>query len=618
MYIHSIKAINYKSLSSCDNEIILEPQITSIIGKNESGKSNVIEAISRINFFGDMAPAFNSENLNRNVDSDASIGYEIVLRPTVEDKAFGITSDSKVIITKDTQVTTGGLHDYYCNHIKADANALLELIEKNAFQLSNQDYNSYIIYMDTLRASESLHIRRMGALFPIFEKWVPRAGADKREEIETTLEVLRTKWLAIAERIPTIFYRNSNKILKASYTLDEVQKELDNPNSYPNSLLYELVHIIGIQKSDFIKAVQTGNAGSKMTLRDRIVRAIDSKINVEFQKFYLAEKMYLSAGMDANVITFTVRTSDGEALNFSERSNGLRWYLNTFIDALYHGVSRSNVVYLFDEPGISLHVNAQKELLNLFRDLADKGNQIVYTTHSPYMLDTKEDGIYRIRAVDKDSTGNTHVFKTAYDSRLSSDSKEDTLTPIASAIGMNFYDTFGPAKDKLNIVIEGVSDYIYIHCMAKLLGYDLSSYSLIPSVGAPNCVNICAILHGWGCPFIAVFDYDNAGVNSGGEILSKEFLFDLNVNYCYVIPVTQDDIRNKTYVSNPCMIEDIVTREELVRFEEKFPNARDVGKTLKAKLFSTAVENGEYNPGEQCKNNFKALIDRLLAKCYLV
>lgn len=62
------------------------------------------------------------------------------------------------------------------------------------------------------------------------------------------------------------------------------------------------------------------------------------------------------------------------------------------------------------------------------------------------------------------------------------------------------------------------------------------------------------------------------------------------------------------------MIEDVVTREELARFEEIFPDAKDVGKTLKAKLFSTAIENGEYSPGEQCRNNFKALIDRVLAK----
>lgn len=612
MYIHSVKAINYKSLSSYDNEIILEPQITSIIGKNESGKSNVIEAISHIKILGDMSAAFNAENSNRNNETTAPIAFEIVLKPSAEDISFGITSDSKVVITKDSHITTGGLYDYYQSNLMADVTALLSAMGNNPFKLSNQDLTNFRTYVETLKAVNNLHLKRMEALFPVFESWFPRADAANVEEIKALYEIIKGKWLLIKERIPTVFYRNSNKVLKSSYTLDEVQKELANPNSYPNSLLHALVQIIGIPNSDFIKAVQTGNAGSKTTIRDRIRRSIDSKINAEFHKFYRAEEVYLSATMDANVVTFSVRTDDGEALNFSERSNGLRWYLNTFIDSLWCGVSRSNVVYLFDEPGTSLHVNAQKELINLFKDLSSKGNQVVYTTHSPYMLDTKDDGIYRIRAIDKDNSGNTHVYKTAYDSRLSPDSKEDTLTPIANAIGMNFYDTFGPAKDKLNIIIEGVSDYIYIHCMAKFLGYDLSKYSLIPSVGASNCVNICTILHGWGCPFFALFDYDNAGVNSGGEILRKEFLFELNNNYCYVIPVTEDDILNKTYVSNPCMIEDVVTSPELLCFEEQFPDAKNVGKTLKAKLFSTAIGNGEYIPGEECKKNFKELIDRLL------
>ena len=46
-----------------------------------------------------------------------------------------------------------------------------------------------------------------------------------------------------------------------------------------------------------------------------------------------------------------------------------------------NGLAQSNVVYLLDEPGISLHVNAQKELLKLFDHLASKGNQIIYSTN---------------------------------------------------------------------------------------------------------------------------------------------------------------------------------------------------------------------------------------------
>lgn len=51
MYIHSVKLINFKSIGDYSEvEVILEPRVTAIIGKNESGKSNVLEGLSYINF----------------------------------------------------------------------------------------------------------------------------------------------------------------------------------------------------------------------------------------------------------------------------------------------------------------------------------------------------------------------------------------------------------------------------------------------------------------------------------------------------------------------------------------------------------------------------------------
>ena len=47
MYIHSVKLINFKSIGNYpEAEIILEPKVTAIIGKNESGKSNVLDGLS--------------------------------------------------------------------------------------------------------------------------------------------------------------------------------------------------------------------------------------------------------------------------------------------------------------------------------------------------------------------------------------------------------------------------------------------------------------------------------------------------------------------------------------------------------------------------------------------
>lgn len=234
------------------------------------------------------------------------------------------------------------------------------------------------------------------------------------------------------------------------------------------------------------------------------------------------------------------------------------------------------MVYLLDEPGISLHVNAQRELLRLFQHLAEKGNQIVYTTHSPYMLDLEGEGIHRIRAVVKNEEGYLYIYKTAYDPRILPESQQDTLAPIISAIGMNLHDTIGPANGKINIVTEGISDYIYLSKMAKILNINTEKYAIIPAVGATNCVNICAILHGWGCQYIALFDYDKQGVEKGGEYLRKEMLFEYERQYCYVREVNQDEIERKTYNTSPYMIEDVVTREEL----DKFCTERNISKPL--------------------------------------
>ena len=284
-----------------------------------------------------------------------------------------------------------------------------------------------------------------------------------------------------------------------------------------------------------------------------------------------------------------------------------------FIDRLPMNLVAKLFADHVDEPGCFLHVNAQKELISLFGHLADQGNQVVYTTHSPYMLDTVNDGIHRIRAVVKDFQGYTRIYKTAYDNRISPDSVHDTLAPIISALGMNMNDTFGPAKDKINIVTEGTSDYIYMCMMAKLLGINAEKYAIIPSQGASNCVNICAILHGWGCRYIAVFDYDSAGVETGAKVMQDQLIYDLNRDYCFMNDVTQEEIDSRTYKTAKFMVEDVITREEINRFCEEKGISPQLNKALIAKKMSNAIEKGEFTLGETAKNNVQVLFARILS-----
>ncbi len=617
MYIHSVKLTNFKSIGDyAESEIILEPKVTAIIGKNESGKSNILDGLSRISFIKANASAFSAEVVNRNSASGTENRYIITLKPDDQETTQGICSDTLVELSKEHCTITGGFFDYYLEEIWPEFEAVvsfLDGINTNPMQLKDQELTSYKAYKLEFLQKENLDLYRRMMALEFFHARISKVPTDHREEFGEKLGRARDAWSAISCMLPVFFYRKADKHLNTSYKLEDVEKELKGPSIAPNSLLYDFVKLIGIPSEDFITAVRSGSSPKQETLRRRINRLVNDKINAPFHSFYQTETIILDLGFNAGVVSFVVQSEDGEALMLSERSNGLKWYLETFIDAQANDIAEQNVVYLLDEPGTSLHVNAQRELLSLFQHLSEKGNQVVYTTHSPYMLDLQTDGVHRIRAVVKNTEGFTYIYKTAYDARISPDSQQDTLAPIISAIGMNLNDTFGPAKDKLNIVTEGMSDYIYLCTMAKVLGIDTERYAILPSVGASNCINICSILHGWGCRFIAVFDYDTAGVKTGGEYLRKDMMFEYKGQYCYLANVSQEDVDKKTYKDSPYMIEDVVTREEISRYCTETNTSSTIGKPLMAKLMSNSIESGTYRVGEECKSNFEALFNRIFS-----
>lgn len=615
MLFHSVKLKNFKSIGEDSlSEIIIEPRITPIIGKNESGKSNVLFGLSYISFIRTMDSAFNKENINRNaVNGNAAIEYSVVLKATSDElEVDELKADTTIEITANDYKATGGIVDYYRKYIQPAISELCEVLDGTPLQLREQEYQNFRNYISALRKNDELNIRQMTEALNFIEVRKNKVIQEKKSSLEQAVFTTKEQWVNILRLLPTIFYRRADKTLKSQYKYEDIKKELESPAVFPNSLLSEFVRLIQVSKEDFLIASQAGVSGQKTSIRKRIQRNIDSYINQPFSDFYDAEEVFLSVDFDSNILYFSVQSNDGESLLLSERSNGLRWYLNTFIDAKANDVTDKNVLYLLDEPGASLHVNAQRELLKLFNHLADKGNQIVYTTHSPYMLDTSENGIHRIRAVVKSQDGNTSIYKTAYDSRIAPDSQKDTLAPIINALGMNLFDTIGPAKDKLNIVTEGMSDYIYLCTMAKELCINTNKYVIIPAVGATNCTNICSILHGWGCQYIALFDYDKAGVESGGEYLRKKLFFNYKRQYCYVADVSEEEIENQSYKTNKYMIEDVMTRSEINRFCEE--NAyHNSDKTLTAKLMCNAIETGKFVLSEESKKNFQELFERIFS-----
>lgn len=115
-----------------------------------------------------------------------------------------------------------------------------------------------------------------------------------------------------------------------------------------------------------------------------------------------------------------------------------------------------NLVLLLDEPGLSLHGTAQGDLLRYMKEKLVPKCQLIYTTHSPFMVDPEN--LAAVRTVE-DVTKEGEVLGTKVgDEVLSSDA--ETLFPLRAALGYDITQTMFIGEHSL--LVEGPSDYLYL------------------------------------------------------------------------------------------------------------------------------------------------------------
>ena len=104
-----------------------------------------------------------------------------------------------------------------------------------------------------------------------------------------------------------------------------------------------------------------------------------------------------------------------ERLYPKQRSRGVRWFLSFFLELKANNLESVNQhVVLIDEPGLSLHARAQEDVLKVFEDIKDH-IQIVYSTHSPHLIDINK--TYRLLAIQRASEEDDMTGSIIMDSR---------------------------------------------------------------------------------------------------------------------------------------------------------------------------------------------------------
>ena len=212
---------------------------------------------------------------------------------------------------------------------------------------------------------------------------------------------------------------------------------------------------------------------------------------------------------------------------FDDRSAGFTWFFSFLVKFSQVKKNEGNVVILLDEPGLNLHAKAQSDLLRYIKEKLEPHHQVVYTTHSPFMVPTQNimsvrtvEDVVKYRAGEEPEVLGTKVG----DDALSTD--RDTLFPLQSALGYEISQTLFVGEHTL--LVEGPSDILYIQAFSNALKaagrkHLDPRWTICPAGGVDKVWSFVSLFGGNKLHVAALIDYA-AGQKGGVEKLRKSQL----------------------------------------------------------------------------------------------
>lgn len=258
---------------------------------------------------------------------------------------------------------------------------------------------------------------------------------------------------------------------------------------------------------------QVQQLNAKKTERSVLLQSASTELTMKFRDWWKQGEYRFDFQADGN--HFRIWVSDDkrpEKIELEGRSTGLQWFLSFYLVFLVESSAAHNgAILLLDEPGHSLHPLAQKDLSVFFDGLA-KVNQLLYTTHSPFLIDA--DHLDRVRNVYVDETGFTVASPNLRAGQAASQTK--SVYAVHASLGLSVSDTL--FQGCRPVIVEGASDQLYMSALkTRLVGNGLLKSTrellFVPAAGTKAIKAISSILSGRDEDLPAVLcDGDAAGV----------------------------------------------------------------------------------------------------------
>lgn len=454
----------YRSIENSE-KFTVEPDVTCLVGKNESGKTTVLQALYRVNPVEETA-------LDEVVDFPTKL--------TRKRKDWGPTQKIPVV------VATFRYEDAEMKEIEDDLGAGALHSSEFTVTIGYRDSGSsfYHRYNETaivnhlrsrldLAASAGVKVNAASTIGDLL------AAIDALEEKPAAASALAERIHAWRHqdvgyylidhygmpRMPKFVYFGDYDVMPGKVSIPDLIRRRDAAHLERGELaLLSLLEMADVSLEDF-----------QVTDRhERLIRQLENTGNVISDEVfdYWSQNTDLEVTLEVlqveenavppldqgPILQIRVRNQRHKvSVPFDDRSRGFVWFFSflAYFSKLEEA-EEQDLILLLDEPGLSLHGRAQDDLLSLIDKRLAPKHQVIYTTHSPFMVSPKH--LDRVRTVvDHDKVG----------TKVSADilkADNDTAFPLLAAMGIEMTQTLFVGENTL--LIEGPSDLIYLDVLS--------------------------------------------------------------------------------------------------------------------------------------------------------
>lgn len=476
-------------------KVKIQPDVTCLVGKIESGKTSFLHALHRLrparaNVEFDARKQYPAWRLKKDeragIDLDdirpVQVKFELDAQDVAAlDEALGEGVLKSKTLSFERAFNNRGYYNFSCDEKKAVQHLLSGLsLPKPAGEEAAK--------CETLRALRAAAVE-MGK-----EESTQEASQTISQAITATYgegSVSTAAWNELEPRVPKLFYFDVYSSLPYSVNVREVLTAKEGALDDEQHTARTLLRMAGAD-DDYLLDPDYEERKRELehvanALTEDVLEYWSQNRRLRVEPDITKETVKTPQGQQAVVEELKIRIRDERhrlTLPFDEHSTGFQWFFSFLAAFSEYEDSDVPVVILLDEPGLGLHARAQADFLRFIDERLTQRHQVIFTTHSPFMVQPGK--LERVRMVeDTDRDEGSKVSAEI----LSTD--RDTLFPLQSALGYDLVQHLFIAPD--NLIVEGTSDYTYLQVISdhfKEQGereHLDERWSIIP-VGGAECV----------------------------------------------------------------------------------------------------------------------------------